>query len=481
MSTQHPDNVKQPFFVENSIVKGDDEIKEAFYAFSHLKIQEQLWDAEGKEVDNFVVEKLLSRYSDYFKKHKLGQDRFITVRGPNPRVEKNMGKMLLEILEGIPRNFDIANKFYKEDIAPIFEVAIPMVSSSNEITRVKKYYDNHVIGKSFAKVGDIKLNDWVGEFKPKQINVIPLIEDRDSMLNAHNIVSEYMGNVNVKEYQRVWLARSDPALNYGNLSAILVNRIALQRLHKLEETSSVDIYPMIGCGSAPFRGNFKPGNEKNVLNAYPSMQTFTMQSAFKYDYDESDVVKAVDFVNKTKRKNPNFVEENYALEIIKKVSDNYKEQIVEIAPLVNKMSRFIPQRRKRKLHVGLFGYSRESDGVSLPRAIKFTASLYSLGLPPEILGLNNLNEKDWDFIHQNSGVNLDLIDAMKYYNKDNLFIFSQKIQNQVKQTIKNLNFELDIDHKHKKVTGFVLKDFSSGNMEIGENIERAASIRKFLG
>ena len=108
MSTQHPDNVKQPFFVENSIVKGDDEIKEAFYAFSHLKIQEQLWDAEGKEVDNFVVEKLLSRYSDYFKKHKLGQDRFITVRGPNPRVEKNMGKMLLEILEGIPRNFDIA-------------------------------------------------------------------------------------------------------------------------------------------------------------------------------------------------------------------------------------------------------------------------------------------------------------------------------------------------------------------------------------
>ena len=98
-----------------------------------------------------------------------------------------------------------------------------------------------------------------------------------------------------------------------------------------------------------------------------------------------------------------------------------------------------------------------------------------------VLGLNNLNEKDWDFIHQNSGVNLDLIDAMKYYNKDNLFIFSQKIQNQVKQTIKNLNFELDIDHKHKKVTGFVLKDFSSGNMEIGENIERAASIRKFLG
>ncbi|MEM4756148.1 MAG: phosphoenolpyruvate carboxylase, partial [Candidatus Woesearchaeota archaeon] len=28
MSTQHPDNVRQPFFVNNSVIAGDEEIKE---------------------------------------------------------------------------------------------------------------------------------------------------------------------------------------------------------------------------------------------------------------------------------------------------------------------------------------------------------------------------------------------------------------------------------------------------------------------
>ena len=48
MSTQHPDNVTAPFFADNPELGGDDEIKEAFYAFSHIKCREQLWDCEGK-------------------------------------------------------------------------------------------------------------------------------------------------------------------------------------------------------------------------------------------------------------------------------------------------------------------------------------------------------------------------------------------------------------------------------------------------
>ncbi len=34
MSTQHPDNVNMPFFASNSVMHGDDEVKEAYYAFS---------------------------------------------------------------------------------------------------------------------------------------------------------------------------------------------------------------------------------------------------------------------------------------------------------------------------------------------------------------------------------------------------------------------------------------------------------------
>lgn len=480
MSTQHPDNVRQPFFVNNSVIAGDEEIKEAFYAFSHLKIKEQLWDCEGKEVDNFVVEKLLTRYEDYFSHNKLGKDIFITLRGPNPRIEKQQGKILIEALESIPRNFDIAKHFYKEDIAPIFEIAIPMTSSAAEILRVKDYYNKFIVGKQDKLTNDIKIKDWVGEFKPDELKVIPLIEDKESMLNADKIVKEYLQKTK-EDYMRVWLARSDPALNYGNVSAILINKVSLQRLHKLEENISVDLYPIIGCGSVPFRGGFRPDKFENCMNAYPSVQTFTLQSAYKYDFPEDVVRKSVEHIENTKRKKPVQVDEKRAIEIIDKVSDEYQKQVKPIAPLINNFAHYIPQRRKRKLHIGLFGYSRKSAKVTLPRAIKFCASLYSLGIPPELLGLSALNDKDYEFIEDvTSSFRTDMKDALQYVNRDNLRILPEKMQKDINKVLENFDFE--IDRKHEKITNFILEGFKKNQTEaLVENIERAASLRNFLG
>ena len=67
-----------------------------------------MWDSEGKDVDNQVVEKLFSTYHDFFSKNKLGKDFFITYRVPNPSVQKEQGKILLETLHSIPRAFDVA-------------------------------------------------------------------------------------------------------------------------------------------------------------------------------------------------------------------------------------------------------------------------------------------------------------------------------------------------------------------------------------
>ncbi|HOQ25848.1 MAG TPA: phosphoenolpyruvate carboxylase, partial [Methanomassiliicoccaceae archaeon] len=98
MSTQHPDNVHLPFFAESAELGGEDEIQEAYYAFSHLGCDEQMWDCEGKEVDNFVVKKLLSKYEWYFRQNQLGKDVFLTLRVPNPSIEKDEAKILLETL-----------------------------------------------------------------------------------------------------------------------------------------------------------------------------------------------------------------------------------------------------------------------------------------------------------------------------------------------------------------------------------------------
>ena len=286
MSTQHPDNVNNPFFSDSAELGGEDEIKEVFYAFSHILSREQLWDCEGKEVDNFVVKKLLTKYEPYFKKHILGKDVFLTLRVPNPSVEKNEAKILLETLESIPRNFDAAKIFYEDDIAPIFEIALPMTTDYRELARIAEYYRRHVVGKQHHKLGnDVTIAEWIGKFQPETLRIIPLIETNDTIMNPEKIVEPFLKEEKVKDYQRVWLARSDPALNYGNLATVLMLKVSFQKLENVQENLSVDILPILGCGSAPFRGNFKPTNIKNCIQGYPSVYTFTLQSAFKYDYN----------------------------------------------------------------------------------------------------------------------------------------------------------------------------------------------------
>src|SRR3989338_684941 len=479
MSTQHPDNVTQPFFSDNSELGGEDEIKEVFYAFSHVGCREQLWDCEGKEVDNFVVKKLLTKYEPFFKHNCLGKDFFLTLRVPNPNVERNEAKILLETLESIPRNFDTAKLFYGDEIAPIFEIALPMTSDHRELLRISEYYRNHVVGKQHSSLGHMTVADWIGKFLPERIRMIPLMEEKEAILNSDKITEAYM-NEEKQDYQRVWLARSDPALNYGNLSPVLMLKIAFQRLHTLQERSSVDILPILGCGSAPFRGNFKPTNIRNCLEGYPSVHTFTLQSAFKYDYKIDDVTSAVKHLNETRPSKPTLVDESRLMEIIGRLVAEYQKQVTLVVGAVNNISPYIPSRRKRKLHIGLFGYSRNINGLHLPRAITFCASMYSYGLPPELLGMNALTENDIDYIKDiYPNFENDMRDSMIYLNRDNMKLFPGEIGKVVEGISERFGFAPDA--KHGKVTSIIADDLARKNQSLRENITRAGFIRGFLG
>lgn len=479
MSTQHPDNVNLPFFATNTELGGEDEIQEAYYAFSHLECDEQMWDCEGKEVDNFVVKKLLTKYDNYFKENTLGDDVFLTLRVPNPTVEKAEAKILLETLESIPRSFDAAKLFYQKDAPPIFEVILPMTASSKSLDRVYRYYHDFVVDKQNKpfREGDLTISEWIGEFKPNRIDVIPLFEDKDYMLTAHQMVREYLQDKDIG-YQRVFLARSDPAMNYGLVSAVLLNKIALQRLQRVSEDTGVKIYPIVGVGSSPFRGNLTPQSVENVMEEYPSAHTFTIQSAFKYDYSPDEVKQGTKKIRERKAGLPHELDEQKSLETISKYSREYRKQIAELAPVINKIARFVPSRRKRKLHVGLFGYSRSVEGISLPRAISFTAALYSIGLPPELLGLNALEDDDYQFVKE-VYVNFenDLKDSLKYFNPDTPFL-----PEGLRAKLDALPISFEVDNEHKRVTDSIANSISLGEVEeLGEYVLRAANLRKFLG
>lgn len=469
MSTQHPDNVFIPFFARDPEMGGEDEITEAFYAFSVLGADEQMWDFEGKEVDEFVVKKLFERYGHFFRKRKLGEDLRLTLRVPNPSVERAEAKLLLETLEAIPRSADYAKLFYGEEIAPIFEVILPMTTSSAEINRVYHLYKRYIVWKQYKRVYDIKLYEWIGRFYPEEINVIPLFETREAILSAAEIVEEYLSDKDL-EYQRVFLARSDPAMNYGLISAVIYDKIALYQLQELEERRSVEIYPIIGVGGAPFRGHFTPGNFRSVLREYPSVQTYTVQSSFKYDNPPGEVIKAIEAIKGSGGKEAEPVPEE-VFEILEPYTQRYSSELQTLAPLIREVARYVPSRRKRKLHIGLFGYSREVNGAALPRAIKFTASLYSLGIPPELLGLSVLSEKELDELsNYYRGLYTDLEFAFRYFNPKaaEKFPFLKRIAEMAR--------EYERDERHVEITTRILKGEIDPTL-----IVEAAEIRGFLG
>lgn len=480
MSTQHPDNVTVPFFAETPDMSGDDEIQEAYYAFSHLGCDEQMWDSEGKEIDDFVVRKLLTRYPYFFRDRRLGKDLFLTLRLPNPSVERDEAKVVVETLESIPRSMDAARLFYGDDIPPIFEVILPMTTSVEEINRIYYFYKNFISGRQNQPIlkGDITVAQWIGEFFPESINVIPLFEDREHMLEADRIVASYLRDKELN-YLRVFLARSDPAMNYGMISAILCNKIALQRLRRLSEKTGVKIYPILGAGSPPFRGNLTPYTVEDVIAEYPEVETFTVQSAFKYDNPVEDVIKAIKRLKSFERKPFKEIDEEECIRLIDKYSAEYRRQIEYLAPLINDVAQYIPRRRMRKLHVGLFGYSRSVGRIRLPRVIGFCGACYSIGLPPEIIGLNALTGEDISCLKE-VYVNFekDMERALRYFNPECLELLPEE----VRKNIRNELFDYEPDMAHRAVTSRIINALKEGERTgIQDMIIEAAYIRRFLG
>lgn len=479
MSTQHPDNVTAPFFASSPVIAGEDEIREAYYAFSHLGCDEQMWDVEGKEIDNFVVKKLLTYYPEFFREHPLGEELRLTLRVPNPALERAEAKILLETLESIPRSYDAARLFYDRDLAPIFEVILPMTTSAREVDHIYRYYADFIAGRQHARFRSdgLTIAEWIGAFAPERIQVIPLFEDVPTMMRCDEILAEYLSDKEIAE-QRVFLARSDTAMNYGFVAAALANKIALQRMDRLAQRCGVRLHPILGMGSAPFRGGLSPATVERVGREYPSVVTFTVQSAFKFDHPVEQVRAACARLRQRAIGPAGTLDEERARELIGRYSAAYRRRVVELAPAINRMARYIPSRRARKLHVGLFGYARGLDNVTLPRAIAFTGALYSLGFPPELIALETLSAEDWTFVRSvYPSVEAKLADALRFTDPETPF-FTPALRDALARNVPTVAPDVE----HARLVRRIRLCLETGDLsQIEDLIVRAAHRRRFLG
>ena len=155
----------------------------------------------------------------------------------------------------------------------------------------------------------------------------------------------------------------------------------------------------------------------------------------------------------------------------------YIRDLIPLSDIINRIATYVPSRRKRKLHIGLFGYSRSTGGMTLPRAITFTAALYSVGVPPELLGLSALDDDDLSFV-RNLYVNFDqdLADAARYMNPGSPYL-GEVVRNAADRVI-----SYTTDEEHQEITNGILSSLKQNRAkDIQPDILRAASIRKFLG
>ncbi len=494
MASQHPDHASTPFWHNRAFIDTSQETLETIIAFEDLDIDEYMWDWEGKLVDESVTERLFTDKFDYFKTNQLGKDKFLTYRLPNPFVETEF--RLGRAFFGMISADSLAQKVGLHT-PPLFEAILPMCENAKSLIDIQE---------AFRELSGLK--HWL--FNTQRGNLyhlqpIPLFEQVEVISNADQILAEYLKMHEdkfgfVPKYIRLMLARSDPSLNAGNIANILAIKIALSKFQKFSEQKEIDIYPIIGCGSLPFRGGLTPYNIEDFVNEYTGIKTVMIQSAFRYDFPLNDakagIKKLQQILPNSQARVLDSKTEKELAKMIQIFKTHYQNTIGIVAKQVNIIANNVPKRRERVLHVGLFGYSRGVGGISLPRAIKFNASMYSIGIPPEIIGagrsLKELKEKGLlpTLAKHYHGFLKDYQRVGGFINRSNLEKLAQQDNNWelVQKDIVELENYLDIkfqpntpeQQEHVAISSLIFAGLQK-QIDVSDLIVKAGLLRRSLG
>ncbi len=407
MGTQHPDNVSSVPFGDSPRVDGSGEEDEVFYNISALDIPELMIDYERKKGAATPLWDWLLKCSNCLLEKPVGKAFRVTPRLPNG--DRDRDDPYFWQSQGIFTNALLVADRMGLHYQPVTEFIIPDVTDGKTVAKTERtildryqleirHYGMFGVGTPFPGPEDFFVQG------------IPLIEDVDHLMNPRPIWGALVGArkelCQVETHvQRSFIARSDPALKAGMVPALIAARVALAEGERFGRDYGIRIPQIVGIGSAPFRGGLTPDLDRimAVVKTYPGAATLTVQSAFRYDYPEKEVARAIRIIGELLKDEigtgssgflPNPESIHRLKPVVKQLRGLYQQSYAELMPMVLKIASQVPSHRERYDRVEVTGEDRRIGGLQAVRAIKYACSCYSMGLPPGILGLRGLSGLD---------------------------------------------------------------------------------------
>jgi len=394
MATQHPDSATR-------CVRVSEEVDEALHCLRQsddgLGFDEYLIDYMGKLTPYHQIGQII-RAMGREAGRIPGRDVFLTPRMVSSFRDEPFRQImtLAAVMEGIYNSTQICGEPGVRE----------MVHAMTTVDELKRTRDR---ARSILKMMQRDLKFAEGS----DIQVIPLFEGVPELLSLRIILPKFTEEL---RGQRLFLGKSETSLVYGHAATSLAFKIALADIASVANTLGTSYYPIFGGGSLPFRGHITLENIENVLAEYKGVRTYTVQSGMRYDHGPEKTRYLVEKIRSGVGGKDSFEFSDDDRDLIVKsivvFAKNYLEDLLEIADKVVEVSTFVPNQRERLLEstdVAYYQAIRDVDTflqfcsdsedrnqiarldhkklLTLPRSIRFTAALYTVGLPPELLGM----------------------------------------------------------------------------------------------
>lgn len=362
MCTQHPDATERIF--------AQQEVDEAIQAYTMYRCDEVMSDYEGKLTPYAQPKEIVIRAINL--DIPIGDKVFITPRVPNPSLE-DFDRVDLSIEAGFIANYYSAKLI---GVQAVKWFILPMVEDPNIVRFVQRL----ILRKLNILREELGIN-----LDP--IQLIPLVENVQDHIHVKlhvkvllSVLKEFNTDM---EILRVFLGKSDAAVKAGHIASALSIMYALNELKKLSTDLGIEVKPIIGMGVPPFRGALNnPELVEYIVQRYKGFSTATIQSAIRYDIPFKDYVVVRNTIMKTMNSEPIDVDSEI-VELTNKATELYRESASRYINIIQKIAEAVPATRDR---ISWKEYGRllpaQSEKFSVPRAIVYTATWYSVGVPP---------------------------------------------------------------------------------------------------